>query len=235
MLKIKTPFYGTKIFTGFLLEKVLEYLHKKTLFYVRWQFNKKDEHTEPEKIYNKIVRTAVVKRLVELKAIWGIFKVKKNGQDLILYENDNITFTFKRQKKEPFLSLVDFFNDDDIIVFQIVTIGDGILKYSKELYDKGNFSDYFFYYNFGSELTEAFAEFFHNFICGELNIKDKKICKRFSPGYPAWPSLEDQAKIFNLLKPERININLSPNYQMIPEHSTDALLVFNENAKYFTI
>ncbi|WP_031015963.1 methylenetetrahydrofolate reductase, partial [Streptomyces sp. NRRL F-5727] len=46
---------------------------------------------------------------------------------------------------------------------------------------------------------------------------------RYSLGYPACPDLEDRAKIASLLRPERIGVHLSEEFQLHPEQSTDAL------------
>jgi 5-methyltetrahydrofolate--homocysteine methyltransferase len=41
--------------------------------------------------------------------------------------------------------------------------------------------------------------------------------------------------IFNLLKPDEFNIELSETYQIHPEQSTVAIIVPNREAKYFNI
>jgi len=41
--------------------------------------------------------------------------------------------------------------------------------------------------------------------------------KRYSFGYPACPSLEDQAAIWKLLKPEEIGVQLTEGFMMDPE------------------
>jgi len=57
---------------------------------------------------------------------------------------------------------------------------------------------------------------------------------RYSFGYPACPNLEDQAKIFALLKPaETIGVRLTSGFQLEPEQSTSALVVHHPQAKYF--
>ncbi len=47
---------------------------------------------------------------------------------------------------------------------------------------------------------------------------------RVSFGYPACPNLEDQAKLFQLLKPEKIGIELTDGFMMEPEASVTALV-----------
>ena len=56
---------------------------------------------------------------------------------------------------------------------------------------------------------------------------------RYAFGYPACPDLEDQAKLFQLLEPERIGLQLSEQFQLEPEQSTTALVVHHPAAKYF--
>ncbi len=56
---------------------------------------------------------------------------------------------------------------------------------------------------------------------------------RYSFGYPACPDLEDRAKIAVLLRPERIGVELSEEFQLHPEQSTDALVVHHPEAGYF--
>jgi 5-methyltetrahydrofolate--homocysteine methyltransferase len=91
------------------------------------------------------------------------------------------------------------------------------------------------------------AELFHKRIREELGIagKDAKEIRRlfsqgyqgarYSFGYPACPRLEDQVKLFELLKPERIGVFLTEEYQMEPEQSTSAIVVHHPEARYFTI
>jgi 5-methyltetrahydrofolate--homocysteine methyltransferase len=50
------------------------------------------------------------------------------------------------------------------------------------------------------------------------------------------PSLEDQTKIFALLKPEEtIGVRLTSGFHMEPEQSTSALVCHHPSAKYFTL
>ena len=58
---------------------------------------------------------------------------------------------------------------------------------------------------------------------------------RYSFGYPACPDLEDQAKLFQLLDPGRIEVELTEEFQLEPEQSTSAIIVHHPQAKYFTI
>ena len=81
-------------------------------------------------------------------------------------------------------------------------------------------------------LAEALAEYVHGKIREELKLK-KGQGKRYSPGYPLWRDLEDQKKIFRLLDVERrLDVHLTESYQMVPEQSTTAMIVYSDKAEY---
>jgi 5-methyltetrahydrofolate--homocysteine methyltransferase len=48
--------------------------------------------------------------------------------------------------------------------------------------------------------------------------------------------LEDQAKIFRLLKPkENIRVRLTEQFHLEPEQNTNAVVVHHSQAKYFVV
>jgi 5-methyltetrahydrofolate--homocysteine methyltransferase len=103
----------------------------------------------------------------------------------------------------------------------------------------------------GVQLTEALAEYWHRRIREELHFASgaavaeedpaevEEFFKlgyrgaRYSLGYGACPELEDRAKIVALLRPERIGVALSEEFQLHPEQSTDAIVAHHPEAKYF--
>jgi 5-methyltetrahydrofolate--homocysteine methyltransferase len=94
-------------------------------------------------------------------------------------------------------------------------------------------------------MAEALAEYWHKRIREELGIADQDADDleqlfdlgyrgaRYSFGYPACPDLEEQTKIFELLQPERIGVELSEEFQLHPEQSTSAIVVHHPEAIYF--
>ena len=60
--------------------------------------------------------------------------------------------------------------------------------------------------------------------------------RRYSFGYAACPNLEDQAKLFALLEPEKcIGVALTSGFMMDPEASVSALVFHHPQAAYFSI
>ena len=59
--------------------------------------------------------------------------------------------------------------------------------------------------------------------------------QRFSFGYPACPELEDQKKLFKLIQPEEIGIELTEGCMMEPEASVSAMVFAHPEARYFNV
>ena len=163
-----------------------------------------------------------------------------------------LRFSFPRQPDDRHLCLADYFasvesGKMDVLACHLVTVGQQASEYSKRLYDANSYKDYLYFHGLSVESAEALAELWHKRIREELGIagKDSPLIKklfsqgyqgsRFSFGYPACPRLEDQAKLFELLKPERIGVYLTEEYQMEPEQSTSAIVIHHPEARYFTI
>lgn len=176
-----------------------------------------------------------------------------NFKDLTLSNvSEWVRFTFPRQSKGKLLCISDFFREStqkelDVVAFQIVTIGSKATEYAQDLYKSDRYQDYLYFHGLSVETAEALAEYWHKIIRRELNIhyRDaadiKKLFQqgyqgsRYSFGYPACPNLEDNVILFKILKPERIGITLTEEFQMVPEQSTNAIVVHHPEAKYFFI
>ncbi|WP_300367442.1 methionine synthase [Hydrogenimonas sp.] len=157
--------------------------------------------------------------------------------------------TFPRQHKKPWRCLADYFHRDrhDVVAFTTVSAGSRISEYERKLYDEGKFHEYYLVHGLGVELAEALAEVAHKQIRLDLGIaqneghtlRDVEMRRyqgaRYSPGYPACPDLELNGPIFKLLKPEDFGIELSETWQIHPEQSTAAIVVYHPEAMYYSI
>jgi 5-methyltetrahydrofolate--homocysteine methyltransferase len=158
-------------------------------------------------------------------------------------------FTFPRQSKKPHRALSDFFHRDrhDVLAVTCVSAGSKLSEYEKTLYDEGKYTEYYLVHGLGVELAEALAEIVHKQIRLDLNICDnekpvlsdvrmnKYQGSRYSFGYAACPDLELNKPLFALLRPEEFGIELSETFQIHPEQSTSALVVYHPNASYYNI
>ncbi|CAN5506003.1 methionine synthase [soil metagenome] len=210
--------------------------------------------------FKEIKAQAIREKLLEAKLVYGYFPCQSSGNDLIIYESDERTekmrFIFPRQPIEQRggqnLCLADFFASKDsgkvdVVPFHLVTMGKRASQHSAELFKNDNYTDYLLFHGLSVESAEALAEMWHKRIREELGYADKdaKDLKklfhqgyqgsRYSFGYPACPRIEDQTKLFELLKPERIDVELTDEFMLEPEQSTSAIIIHHPEAKYFNI
>ncbi|MFZ4573701.1 MAG: vitamin B12 dependent-methionine synthase activation domain-containing protein, partial [Phycisphaerales bacterium] len=189
--------------------------------------------------------------------VYGYFACNSEGNDLIICapkgeKRERLRFSFPRQTDKRRLCISDFFRstasgETDVLAMHCVTMGSRASEYARDLFASNNYTDYLYLHGLGVETAEALAEFWHKRMRQELGIAGEDSPKvrdlftqkyrgsRYSFGYPACPSMEDQEKLFSLLEPQRIGCVLTENWQIDPEQSTSAIVVHHPEAKYFGI
>jgi 5-methyltetrahydrofolate--homocysteine methyltransferase len=210
-------------------------------------------------VFQRLCRDAIEKKILTPKVVYGYFPCQSDGDDLIVYRPDSIDnpreclrFTFPRQQTRRRLCISDFFRSKtsgqiDVLGVQVVTVGPKISELTHELFASNQYQEYLYWHGFGVESAEAMAEFWHKRVRAELGLasEDSPSIReiftqgyrgsRYSFGYGACPSLEDRAKVMELLDGQRIGLTLSENYMLVPEQSTDAIVVHHPQAKYFDV
>jgi 5-methyltetrahydrofolate--homocysteine methyltransferase len=197
--------------------------------------------------------------VLEAAVAYGYFPCVSKGEDLIVLGDngaERARFTFPRQRRDRRLCLADFFRSEDsgetdVVAFTVATMGEKISAFAHELFEANAYRDYLEVHGLSVQLTEALAEYWHKRVREELAFDNGRSAAaddpddvegylrldyrgaRYSFGYPACPDLEDQDKVVELLKPERIGVTLSEEYQLDPEQSTSAIVVHHPEAKYF--
>lgn len=165
---------------------------------------------------------------------------------------ERMRFTFPRQARDRHLCLADFIRsresgEIDVFGVQLATVGSRIDEHTAKLFAGNHYREYMELHGLAVQLTESLAEFWHSRVREELGFGDEDpdtiegMFKldyrgaRFSLGYPACPDMEDRRKVMQLLKPERIGVELSEELQLHPEQSTDAFVFHHPEAKYFSV
>jgi 5-methyltetrahydrofolate--homocysteine methyltransferase len=164
-----------------------------------------------------------------------------------------LRFTFPRQREGRRLSIADFFSSKssgkmDVIGLSLVTVGSKASIETQRLFEGGEYTKYLYLHGLSVETAEALAELHHKKMREELGIADEDAPEirdlfhqkyrgsRYSFGYPACPNLEDQTKLFALLKPEEnVGVRLTSGFLLEPEQSTSAIVVHHPAAKYFVV
>jgi 5-methyltetrahydrofolate--homocysteine methyltransferase len=211
--------------------------------------------TEVRPILRDLVGKCEAEGILQPRAVYGYWPCQSEGNDLVIYNPDDRSqeltrFSFPRQRQSPHWCLADFWRPSstgeyDVIAMSLVTVGQQASDIARQWFAQDRYRDYLYLHGLGVETAEALAEYIHKQIRMELGIADhdarevRKLFQqgyqgsRFSFGYPACPNLEDQTRMWPLLRPDRIGVTLSEEFQLEPEQSTSAIIAHHPQARYF--
>jgi 5-methyltetrahydrofolate--homocysteine methyltransferase len=257
------PFWGERIVKGIPLADYAAFLDERATFMGQWGLKPsrgKDgptyeelAETEGRPRLRMLLDRVQTDGLIEAAIVYGYYPCVSEGDDLVILDDgggERERFTFPRQRRDRHLCLSDFFRpresgETDVVAFQLATVGPKVSDATAELFAKNAYRDYLELHGLSVQLTEALAEFWHTRIRSEIGFGGEDPDDvdeffrlgyrgaRYSFGYPACPDLEDRAKVVRLLRPERVGVTLSEEFQLVPEQSTDALVAHHPEAKYF--
>jgi 5-methyltetrahydrofolate--homocysteine methyltransferase len=202
-----------------------------------------------------LFQEVVAAQAVQAHGVCRYFPAQAAGDTLIIYDPANQTtvlqrFTFPRQPGGRFLCLTDYVRpvesgEMDSVAFFVVTCGLGVRDLADTYKAAGAYVRSHAMQAIAIELAEAFAEKIHQDLRAwwgfpdppEMTMRERFQAKyrgiRVSFGYPACPRLEDQTKLFALLRPEDVGVQLTEGFMMDPEASVSALVFHHPEAEYF--
>lgn len=214
-------------------------------------------------IYRELVERCRRENILQPRAVYGYWPCNSDGDDLIIFTPppasldrpelhgpELVRFRFPRQTRSPYWCLSDFWRPVrdgvvDVAALSVVTVGSRVSAVARQWFEQNEYQQYLFLHGLGVELAEALAEFIHKQARVELGVAGddaRELSKlfqqgyqgsRYSFGYPACPSLEDQVPLLKLLDAGRIGVTLSEEYQLEPEQTTTALITYHPEARYF--
>lgn len=244
--------FGMRVVNYMPLEIVLTHLNINELYRLSW--GAKNTHgaewdklkAEFDERLDKMKKEAIHEKWLAPKAVYGLFPCQSEGDELIIYNPENLDqtltrFSFPRQPYDDHLALSDYFasvesGQMDVVAFQVVTVGQEATERFDKLQSANNYTEAYFTHGLAVQAAEATADYLHDHIRREMGIPDNQ-GKRYSWGYPAIPELEDHTKIFEVLPAvtTELGMSLSAAYQLIPEQSTAAIIVHHPQAKYYSV
>jgi 5-methyltetrahydrofolate--homocysteine methyltransferase len=256
------PFLGSsRVVKGIPVRDIAAYLNESALFRGQWQLRPSGgrdgwRHTlenEARPRLRALLDEAIAEQILRPAVVYGYYPCNADGNELIVWRDDGsewVRFEFPRQRRDRRLCLADYFRpvasgEHDVVAFTVVTMGRAASEATAKLFAADRYREYLELHGVTVEMAEALAEYWHKRIREELGIagQDAEDLEqlfdlgyrgaRYSFGYPACPDLEEQTKIFELLSPERIGVELSEGFQLHPEQSTSAIVVHHPEAIYF--
>ncbi len=244
--------FGERVVNYMPLEIVLTHLNINELYRLSWGAKNThgDEWTKLKAEFDarldRMKREAIHEKWLAPKAVYGLFPCQAEGDDLIIYNPENLDevltrFNFPRQPYDEHLALSDYYasvesGQMDVVAFQVVTVGQEATQHIDKLQSSNDYTEAYFTHGLAVQAAEATANYLHEHLRREMGIPDNQ-GKRYSWGYPAIPELEDHLKLFQLLPAaeKELGMSLSTAYQLLPEQSTAAIIVHHPQAKYYSV
>lgn len=227
----RPPVGKTSMIKNIPIKELINLIDKKALFQTRWQMvsktagsiKKKQQAAVAQKTLKGLMIHCLKGKIFEPKVISGVFQSSWEKPVLKVFRSSGkktVDFKFSGTLADRYFNKTS--RNDIIIGLQVVTLGSKLKKEFARLKRQKRIRDQFLLYGLSAELTEALAKWVELQIRKQLRTSKTK---RLSPGYPVWPALSEQKKVFRLLKPQRIGIRLSSAWQMDPEFSTSAIVI----------
>ncbi|MGM9987147.1 MAG: methionine synthase [Bacillaceae bacterium] len=245
------------------ISQVAPFINRRMLFShhlgFKGNFDKKLQEKDEKAItLNEIVNELVAHAddYIKPKAIYQFFPAQSKGDTIYIYHPENKkeiieTFTFPRQQHGQQLCLADYLrpvgDEMDYVAFLSVTAGGNVREIAEQWKQEGDYLRCHALQSLALETAEGLAEMVHMLIRDKwgfsdpvtMSMTDRFKAKyqgiRVSFGYPACPNLEDQQKLFKLLRPEEIGVQLTEGFMMNPEASVTAMVFAHPEAKYFSV
>ena len=236
------PHIGTPIkltLSEINLDEVWRYLNKKSLFVLSWGIRGKTASKmigDPEVLLSEWKKKVIDESLFSPSVIYSYFKCRNQGNKLVVESErqGEVVFEFPRSSKPKHLCITDYFGKQDIVAFQVVSVGQKTVSKIEELNSNNDYTDAYYLHGLAVETAEALAEWVHNRIRRELNI-DNNRGLRYSWGYPSCPDTMQHYLVWKLIDPTTCGINLTSAGQITPEYSTAAIVVHHPEAEYFIL
>ena len=220
------------------LDEVWQYLNKKSLFVLSWGIRGKSASKigDPEVLLSEWKKKVIDEGLFSPRVVYSYFKCHNQGNKLVVDSDKQgqIVFDFPRSSKPKRLCITDYFGKDDVVPFQVVSVGQKTVSKIEELNLNNNYTDAYYLHGLAVETAEALAEWVHHRIRRELNI-DKNRGLRYSWGYPSCPDTMQHYLVWKLIDPTTSGIGLTSAGQINPEYSTAAIVVHHPDAEYFIL
>jgi 5-methyltetrahydrofolate--homocysteine methyltransferase len=221
------------------LEEVWRYLNKKSLFVLSWGIRGKSASKmigDPEALLLEWKKKVIDEVLFSPSVVYSYFRCNNQGNRLVVEskKQGEVAFEFPRSTKPKHLCITDYFGKQDIVAFQVVTVGQKTVSKIEELNSNNNYTDAYYLHGLAVETAEALAEWVHHRIRSELNI-DKNRGLRYSWGYPSCPDTMQHYLVWKLIDPTSCGIGLTSAGQITPEYSTAAVVVHHPDAEYFIL
>ncbi|MEZ6105663.1 MAG: methionine synthase [Pirellulaceae bacterium] len=266
-------FLGVRTIESQSLEELVPFIDWSP-FFMAWELHGKYPAILTDKIVGEaatelfghaqeMLRRIIDEGLVQAKAAFGFWPAASDGDDLLLYADEQREATverlcmlrqqWQRQGRSEYRSLADYVapvdsGRADYVGAFTVTAGHGVEELAQRFRAEKNDYDAILVQAIADRLAEAFAEKLHadvrrmwgygreESLSNEELIDEKYRGIRPAPGYPACPDHTEKAKLFKLLDAtRRTGVTLTESYAMWPSAAVSGWYFAHPQARYFAV
>ena len=267
----KPTFLGTRTLDDIPLAALLETIDW-TPFFITWELAGKypailQDETVGEAargLFNdaqQMLERIIEQKLITAKAVWGFWPAARDGDDVIIYEDEQRQqpatrlYHLRQQTDKPGgkanLCLSDFIapagGPADYIGGFVVTAGIGVEALAKQWEQEHNDYDSILLKALADRLVESLAEWLHRKVrseywgyCADEKLSNQELIReryrgiRPAPGYPACPDHTEKRALFALLDASRhTGVELTEHLAMNPASSVSGFYYAHPEATYF--
>ena len=204
----------------------------------------------------------VSEKLLTPQGVYGFWPANRDGDDIVLWADDArsreyLRFHMLRQQavkpnENPYYCLSDFVAPlstglkDHLGAFAVTT-GIGADELARKFEEDHDDYNAIMVKSLADRLAEAFAELLHQRARREWGYepergltRDDLIAERYRGirpafGYPACPDHTEKAALWELLKPDEVDISLTEHFAMMPSASVSGVYFAHPQARYFSV
>jgi 5-methyltetrahydrofolate--homocysteine methyltransferase len=187
------------------------------------------------------------------RGVYGFWPAASDGDDIVVeHDNSTVVFNFLRQQAQtqdsrPNRCLADFVAaaSDHVGAFA-VTAGLGADELAARFESEHDDYRAIMVKALADRLAEAFAEYLHEvarrewYETGPTLAREQLIQERYRGirpafGYPACPDHSEKRKLIELLAADRIGVELTETFAMLPAASVSGIYLAHPSARYFAV
>ena len=177
---------------------------------------------EIEKIIREEVESSYP--LLENKGIYRFLPIVSNLEDGVIITGQGYQFLVNKE-------ILHLFQNSQYLLFTIATIGPKIEQIVQERFKKNQYLKAMVLDAVGTVAVKTVGQWTNHFLEEKYKEMGFQFSRYFEPGSSDW-DIAEQEKVFAILKPGRIGVNLNNYYMMTPTKSLSWIRGMGQNLLY---
>ena len=172
----------------------------------------------------KITREEIERghNLFETKGISTTVKIKKMSYSSGRVElENNFSLNFNN-------SIINLLKGSSCLVIGVVTLGSSLENKVYELFSQGEYPRAIALDAVGTVSVKSLRNYMSRLVCQKAREQNLQTTKHFSPGSVDWP-INQQKNIFQMISTDKIGIQLTESYMMVPQKSLSWIIGIGKN------